>query len=410
MSRASWAQVGQGIGQGFSNAGNVFGQGYMKRIQSMSEQEFKQKQQQNNLEIISKMLQNPAEDIDPRRRADIPEEMQPDINPNEPQMPPVNAQPPGINELIQETKAQDPYFQQKQEIERLQKASLAASAMPGMTILATNLEKKADRIAKDVRNEQIVEQKRLDRERKSFEKDRDFETKRAEAPLEELTGLRKSIPIIESSLKASRRAIESGDLDPFGQAHLSELPGLGWLKNVGAAEFDIARKQNLIGTLSEVSARAQNMYLERMASSAFPEKGKSRESNLAAQEMIEGNLEMNKAKSEVLSQLEKQDLQQFGYVKGTTLESRADELLQPVYKEVMDKTAYRIGNLRDQSESIENLMKKTKTPVPRGTILTPKMARALVAQLGNVDRAIKRAEDLGDTIISSEKAAEYEQR
>jgi len=276
MSRQSLNMLAQGLGIGAQNFASGFMDNRKRAEQQELIQEFtdprtslqrknqigvildpkyatqiaKENQYSSNLSQVMNMVNNPDDSINPVNRAQIPVDqmnmmggdqfgMQPNIEPNQLPMP-QGAPIPGINELMQETATQDPYAEQMQEIERLKKASLAAAAMPGMTTLSNDLNKRADRIAKDVREDQNrksqIEAAKIKADNQAMLQAR----KESQSYVDELRGEQKESYKTEALLNEMEYLNDKGDLITPALNKLLNVFGvpLGTLNNPDSEAFD----------------------------------------------------------------------------------------------------------------------------------------------------------------------------
>jgi hypothetical protein len=190
MNRASKAAIGQGIGQGFASAGDIFARGFLEKAKKdetraliteytdprtplkrkdeiglildpkYAIQIAKQEQFNKGIQEIKDILANPQEGTNPAPRAGVPSSMTgmprgpSGMNDMLGGAPPMTEENPSINDLLNESRANDPFAEKRAEIGRLENASLAASTMPGMGPTATALQKRAENINRDI-NTQI---------------------------------------------------------------------------------------------------------------------------------------------------------------------------------------------------------------------------------------------------------------
>lgn len=245
-------------------------------------------------------------------------------------------------------------------------------------------------------------------EQKVFNSERDYNTQVSQKFREKMSGLSESIPRSEAALSMARTAIESGDLGPLSVNNLSNILGRPELLTTSGAALNFAMKQNLLGTLSEVSARAQNKWLEQMAYGAFPGIGKSDAANLTLQEAVEAELALKKAKLGIYNQLSEQDFKKQGY-ESADIEQRVNKAFMPISQEILDRTSYRTRVLYEEEQGDKSLRKLTNKKAPQGTPLTRRMFQVFLKKQGTPEKAIERAKQLGYKIYPNSKVEEYTQ-
>lgn len=255
------------------------------------------------------------------------------------------------------------------------------------------------------RDREKLAEKRKEAQRKEFVEERSFATQQTKPYVERIEKIKDSLPTKQRALSLARNAIESDEVGKFSQNRIADIFGVPELKTAKGAELDIAIKENLISNLSRVSAKGTNLWLEKVMSTAFPRVGQSKEANLTVQEALEAEAAIDKAETEVFDKLSQDDIQKFGYIK-PDIRSRVNKELAGLENEIMKRASYRTRELFENEKGYKKLENK---PVVRGTPLTRGMFRHLVSDTGSIEKAFKRAKDLGYTIYSNEDVIKYEQ-
>lgn len=258
-------------------------------------------------------------------------------------------------------------------------------------------------ISKGQQRERIHQE---DLKRRVFESERDYNTKLSSDFGKVASGLRQSIPRKQNALDLARSAIESGNVGYFSGNKLADITGIDAFRDTSGASLALAMKENLVSNLSRVSAKSQNLWLEKVMSGAFPRVGQSQEANLVVQEALEAELALDKAEVDIYNQLAQQDIQKQGYV-GGDIEQRTFAALEPIENEIKDRTAYRTRVLFEKEKGQKELFKLTDKKPPRGTPLTRGMFQALLKKTGTPEKAIVRAKQLGYVIYPNAKVEEY---
>jgi hypothetical protein len=252
--------------------------------------------------------------------------------------------------------------------------------------------------------EEKAKQSESKEQRRQFESERDYNTSLTKNIREEISGLQKALPKKESALNLAKEALETGDLGFFTRDKLADLTGIGAFRSAKGAQLITAGKENLLGNISRVTAKAANQWFEQRLNSMFPQIGQSREANETILEMLKGELAMDQA---YLKEYEKQaaeDRAKYGYLR-EDIESRIRKAVEPQEKKILDRTSYRLRQIYEGEQGPEFLRKNAEKKVPRGTPLTVEMAQLLLDKYG--DRAEAEAKKLGYTIPSEEIYMEF---
>lgn len=253
--------------------------------------------------------------------------------------------------------------------------------------------------------ERKLQQKRESEKRKEFVEERQFATQQVKPYFERIEKIKDSLPLKKRALALSRDAIESDEVGQFSQNRIADMLGIKELKSPKGTQLDIAIKENLISNLSRVSAKGTNLWIEKVMSSAFPQSGQSKSANLTVQEALEAEAAIDSAETEVFDRLAEEDISKFGFVK-PDIRRRVNQEVEGLENEIMKRASYRTRDIFEKEKGYKKLENK---PVVQGTPLTRGMFRNLVASMGSIEKAFKRARDLGYTVYSNEDVTKYEQ-
>lgn len=253
-----------------------------------------------------------------------------------------------------------------------------------------------------------AEIRRREIEDKKFIEERKYNTKGAEAAQQDANTLRKSIRGKEGALQLARQAIETGETGPLSWANISQRLGYPELMNQAGTELTQAGKEFFFGNMQKVSAKAQNQWLEQRITKLAAEVGDPRISALTKQTMLEGELDLDKAYLEAYDRLAKEDMQKYKYVKND-IEERAYNESQAQAEKILQKVAFRTRALYEEEKGADWLMKNAMKKVPKGTVLTPKMAKVLASKYeGDFKKAVENAKKLGYMIPSRSEVEEWQ--
>lgn len=247
----------------------------------------------------------------------------------------------------------------------------------------------------------------LDRRKQSsqeFARERDFHTKGSQKSVEEANSLRSSVPKKEIALSFAKDAVQSGEVGSFSLNNLAERLNIPELRTAKGSQLLTAGKENLIGNLSAVSAKAQNQWIERRFADMFPQIGQSEAANETIATMLDSEIKMDRAYLDAFSELEKKDLEEHGYIKND-IARRAHEMAEGQQKEILNETSYKIREVYEKEKGIKFLKDHTNTKVTPGTPLTLQNAKVMSLKFENdFDKAIEHAKKMGYRIPSSEEA------
>ena len=154
-----------------------------------------------------------------------------------------------------------------------------------------------------------------------------------------------------------------------------------------------------MSNLNDVSAKGTNLWIEQMMSDAFPGIGKSKQSNLMTQQLIDTEIELSEALLQASDQLKEDDREKNGYVKWESLEERRDKKAKDVTDEILEKSSFKTRQIYEREKGPNWLIENVNKKVPKGTPLTPEMAQAFALKYqGDGKKVIENAKRLGYTI------------
>lgn len=242
---------------------------------------------------------------------------------------------------------------------------------------------------------------------KQFESDRAYHTQFSKPIEEKATALRGLLPKQEMAIDYARNAIESGEVGAFSINHLADIFGADSLRNAKGAQLILASKEQLIPNLGRISAKAQNIFMEKRIASMIPQIGLKDEANLTMQEMIEGEAAIDRAYLSELDRLAEQDMKEYGFTR-KDIDKRARANATAKEKEIVKRTSYRMKEIEENSKGLSKVKKEVGENVSKGTPLTLAMAKLYQDKFG--DNALKVAEKNGYYIPTKEEFMMFEQR
>lgn len=238
---------------------------------------------------------------------------------------------------------------------------------------------------------------------KRFTEERAFHTKGTAPAMESVRKLRSSLPKKESALALAKDAIASGEVGPLSLNNLAQRMGVPEFNTAKGAQLVFAGKENLIGNLSQVAAKAQNQWIEQRFSTMFPQIGQTKEANETITTMLESELKMDQAYLQAFDQIEKQDMEQFGYVKND-IDRRARDQAHEQEKEIINESSYKLREIYEREKGATDLSKNVNQKVVKGTPLTLQNAKVFALKFkGDFDKAIEHAKKMGYRIPTNEE-------
>jgi len=246
-----------------------------------------------------------------------------------------------------------------------------------------------------IRRYALAEQNLRNQETKSFSEDRKYHTAQAKPAIDEASKIRTRLDKKEFAALMARDAIESNNLGAFSWANFAERSGMPELQNASGAQLAQAAKINLVGNLSDVSARAQNQWIEGVMSKAFAQPGANKESNLMTQELIEADSAMDKAYLENFDRLAEQDRKEYGYERGD-IKNRASKASETQKAEILKRTAYKTRQIREKEQGFNWIKSQAEKKPPKGSVATPSTIAIFVDKYkGDVEKAVENMKKLG---------------
>lgn len=244
-------------------------------------------------------------------------------------------------------------------------------------------------------------------QRKEFEGERKYHTEFSKEIEKEADVLRSVIPKKEYALNFARNSIETGDLGYFSPDKLADATGIDLFRTAKGAQLLTAGKENLLSNMSRVGSKAQNMWFEQRLNSMFPRIGQSEEANLTTLEMLEGELEMDKAYLGALDRLSNEDQEKYGFVR-KDIKKRAQDSVKGEEKEILKRTSYRMKQIEENETGLSKLKGQVGNNVVEGTPMTLAMAKLYKDKFG--ENALKVAQKNGYYIPTIEEFETYQKR
>lgn len=245
--------------------------------------------------------------------------------------------------------------------------------------------------------------------RQTFESERQYHSGYTKELEKNANLMRDMIPKKEMSLDFARNAIETGDVSFFSPDKLADAlgPKGDVFRTAKGAQLITAGKENLLTNISRVSAKAQNQWLEQRMNSMFPKIGQSKEANLTVQEMLEGELALDKAYVNEFDRLSSEDEEKYGFVK-KDISKRIHDNIRPLEKEVVKRTTFRMKEIEENEKGLSSLKNQVGKNVVKGTPLTLANARLYKSKYGK--EALNVAEKNGYYIPTLEEFKIFQQR
>jgi hypothetical protein len=243
---------------------------------------------------------------------------------------------------------------------------------------------------------------------KNSREERAFETSYSKKAVEEADNLRTALPKLEMSLDFARNAVESGDVGALSLANIGERLNIPELQTAKGAQLTTAAKENLLGTISRVSARSQNKWFEQRVNSMMAQIGRSKEANLAAQELLEAEVAASKVYLNEFDRLAKDDNKNYGFER-KDIKKRAHDAAKAQEDHIFKRSIYRLQELDENEKGLSSMKSEVGKNVTKGKPLTMAMAKLYRDKFGK-ENALKMAEKNGYNVPSLEEFASFQQQ
>jgi hypothetical protein len=228
----------------------------------------------------------------------------------------------------------------------------------------------------DIFSNKFVENRRRQEEtqaktgQKGLELERTYQTGRAAPILKKYDEIAANLPFKESALNTIEQNMTDTGITDF----IADITGIEPFRSASASRAKTGLKEYLLSNLVRAGARP-NQWIEQQINSALPNFGRSPEANESVTRILRNQYDIEKAKTDLIFDLAKQDRAKFGYEHGD-LEERANQQLKPIIEKYNDNLSYDLRKIYENYESDKELLKVKK--VPKGTPLTVKMAALLL--------------------------------
>jgi hypothetical protein len=241
------------------------------------------------------------------------------------------------------------------------------------------------------------------------EADRRYHSQTSDKQEEKIAGIRESVPKKKSALRHSRSAVESGEVGAFSINQLADSIGGAAgdaIRTSQGAALATAGKENLLGNMARVSAKAQNQWFEERLASMFPKVGQSIEANLTTQEMLEGEVILEEAYVKKYDELADSDVKLYGYPRND-IDKRARRAVEHLEEVTFNRSAYRMRELQESEMGRGKMMKGLNKKVPNGTPMTLQMGSLFLDKYKDPSKALKAAKKLGYKVPNAEDLQLY---
>lgn len=243
--------------------------------------------------------------------------------------------------------------------------------------------------------------------RKNWQADRDFHAKGLKKIEENVISLRDTVEKRKNVLNLSKRSIESGEIGRLSRNAIANTIGgpIGdLLRTKSGADFALAAKENLVTSLGQISARGTNMFMEQRLLDAFAKVGQSEAANLSVQNFFETENALDQAYLTAYDKLAAQDMERYGYER-KDLDKRAREAAGEDQQKIFNQSVLRNREYIEKEKGPYWMAAQTTKKVDKGTPLTAAMFQIFNQQIGDPEKALIRAKQLGYTVYSPDMFA-----
>jgi hypothetical protein len=244
-------------------------------------------------------------------------------------------------------------------------------------------------------------QRQEDIQRRKFEADRAFESKRSEPILKKNDEIRASLPVRNTAREVMKKAIQSGKVGSL-KDYLADVTGIEPLRSNEGSVFKTASKEYFLRNLARAGARP-NQWIEQQIADAQAKFGRNMSSNLNTIALMEFEDDIDAKRSELIDDIASSMQSEQGYVSGD-VSKIADTMMKPYVEQRQSDLAYEMRKNQEQEDPklITDLSKVTL-----GTPLTVEKAQYLLEEFG--DDAMSVAKKLGYSLPNESTLGKYPQ-
>lgn len=237
--------------------------------------------------------------------------------------------------------------------------------------------------------------------------DRDWHSKFSIDQEKKVSALREAVPKKNAALSHARRAVQSGKTGMLTGNFWADVTGIEAFRDVAGAQLEVAAKEHFFGNMSRVSAKAQNIFFEKLLKNMFAQVGQTEETAMAFNELLQAEVNTDDAFVREFDRLSEQDEARFGYPR-KDVERRARQSVEHLEEVNLNRSLYRIQMLEEAQESKSQARKNLDKPVPEGTPLTlERKFQFLDKYNGDSREAIKAIKKLGYRIPNASEVNLY---
>lgn len=238
-----------------------------------------------------------------------------------------------------------------------------------------------------------IEKRKL--EQRIDKDDRDWHTKFSIKQEEKVSALRESLPKKNSALVHASQAIQTGQTGIMTGTWLADKTGIEAFRGVEGAQLEVAAKEHFFGNMTRVTAKAQNIFFEKLLKGMFSQVGQTPETAQTFIEMLQGELNMDEAFVNAFDKFSAEDEAIFGYPR-KDVERRARQSVEHLEELNMNRTLYRVQRLAESQQSQKKVRENLMKPVSSGTPLTLEKKFMFMDKFnGDARASIKAAKKLG---------------
>lgn len=188
------------------------------------------------------------------------------------------------------------------------------------------------------------------------------DVKRSTEFLSGIDKMRDNIPRKEQALRQIDYAIANGsNLDTF-RNQLSDITGLESLRSATGATLRSGTKEFFISDLNSIPGIRFNQFLEKALSSAMTDDTRTKEANEMLAAGMRVNLDLDKVRAALTSQIESQYRNQFRYIPAS-ISSDVNKALLPHAQQLYDQWANEVQHIQENHDSkIQNFSNVLKNP------------------------------------------------
>ena len=242
-----------------------------------------------------------------------------------------------------------------------------------------------------------------------FERDREYNTKAAAPAVKEFESERMASRLGRLAIQNMRQAVSTGQTGPLSWSNIARRTGLNEFQGPDGALLAQAQKELLVKNLSSISAKSNNLWMDKVMQSVSVEAGDQFHPAKMKIAALEGAADLADARLNAFDKIYQDDIKAVGYPQAD-IANRAFKASEKEAQNILNRTAFRTREIWEEDQGDRALAKTLTKKVEKGTYLTPRMQKIFVANSnGDLAKAGQNIKKLGYTIPTKKELLEWQQ-